>query len=229
MPKGFYIHKRGNEHHRWKGGFPNCLICGKRLPQHMSPSVLKRGVQQRCQDCFIKERQKKAEKNNRCYKCFSPVSRVGHQCMQCVKEFKKGKHYSIKTEWKAGKIPMSHLRSNFGNKYNISKKEDRTYNGIVYHSKMESIYAAYLDTLKKRKEITNWEGQIPLDVSINGKLISRYFCDFKIYFPDGHFEYHEVKGFSTELYILKKKCIEAIYKIKIIEIKQKQMKTLGIL
>ena len=31
MPSGAYKHKKGKEHHNWKGGLPECKICGKEL------------------------------------------------------------------------------------------------------------------------------------------------------------------------------------------------------
>lgn len=221
MPKGVYKHKTGNSSSKWKGGKPVCENCKKQLSQYRSPSAIKRGVKNRCSDCFIKEVKSKAEISKVCVNgCGSSVSRKGHMCRDCFWKLSKGVHKSPKTEWKPGNIPKSHLRSNFGNKFNVARKEDRTYGGEVYHSKMESQYANYLDLLKKSGEIKDWGGQHPFKIKIKGKHISTYFCDFKVITKTGEVEYHEVKGFATDLYLLKKKLVELLFEVKIKEIKK---------
>jgi len=46
----------------------------------------------------------------------------------------------------------------------------------------------------------------------------KYLVDFMIIYPDGKVEYIDVKGVKTSVYIIKKKQVEALYPIKIIEI-----------
>jgi hypothetical protein len=218
---------KGSDHWNWVGGLPECEICGKKLSQYRSPSAKKRGVKKRCRDCYYLD-VKSNSKKYLCSICGGERSKNAKNCKLCADKLKKGKHYSPKTEWKPGVVPQSHLRNNFGNKFNIAPKEQRTYKGVVYHSKMESCYAAYLDTLKKIGEIKDWSGQCPFDVNINGMHVTTYFCDFKVELLDDSVEYHEVKGHVTELYKIKKKLVELTLGVRIKEIKQKEMKELGI-
>jgi hypothetical protein len=54
-------------------------------------------------------------------------------------------------------------------------------------------------------------------VEVQGKLICTYVADFK-YLENGKEVVEDVKGFKTPVYKLKKKLVEAIYGIEIIEI-----------
>ena len=52
---------------------------------------------------------------------------------------------------------------------------------------------------------------------INNKKICIYYLDFLVEYADGHIEHHDVKGFATPVYKLKKRLVEAVYAIKIME------------
>jgi len=94
------------------------------------------------------------------------------------------------------------------NKFNAEKA---SYRGRIYHSKLECSYAIKLDWMKKTKQIKDWIPQHKIDLSINGIHITNYFIDFKVVLNDGTFEYHEVKGKQTQLWILKWRLTKAIY------------------
>ena len=85
------------------------------------------------------------------------------------------------------------------------------YNGILYHSKLEAKYAIGLDLCVKAKEIKSWERQVKISLDVNGYHIANYFCDFKIINNDDSEEFHEIKGFETEIFRLKRKLLEALY------------------
>jgi hypothetical protein len=53
---------------------------------------------------------------------------------------------------------------------------------------------------------------------VNGKHIANYFCDFLVTFEDGREEWHEVKGFQTEVWRLKEKLFRAIYPDRILKV-----------
>ena len=95
-----------------------------------------------------------------------------------------------------------------GNKYNAKSS---TYNGRHYDSKLEAGYAMELDWLLKAKIIKEWIPQWKLDLCINDVHIANYFVDFKVIYPDGNAEFHEVKGYETALWKLKWKMAMAIY------------------
>jgi hypothetical protein len=104
-------------------------------------------------------------------------------------------------------------------KYGNIKTE---YDGYLYMSKREAQYAQQLNVLMKAKNIKNkvisFEKQVPFVIEVNGKKICKYLADFKVLYADGHEEIIDVKGMKTSIYKLKKKLVEALYNIKIIEI-----------
>ena len=95
-----------------------------------------------------------------------------------------------------------------GNKYGAHKHE---YNGRVYHSIKEANYAAELDLLIKAGEVSEWTPQFKIDLKANGRHICTYIPDFLVTLPDGSQELHEVKGYMTETYRIKRKILEATY------------------
>jgi len=95
-----------------------------------------------------------------------------------------------------------------GNKY---KAKSSIYNGRNYQSKKEAGYAMELDWMKKAKIIKDWIPQFKLDLRINDYHITNYFVDFKIIYPDNKIEYHEVKGFETDLWRIKWRLSLAIF------------------
>jgi Protein of unknown function (DUF1064) len=95
-------------------------------------------------------------------------------------------------------------------KYGSTKHE---YNGRTYHSKAEAHYAQELDLRKRAGEVRDWEPQHKINLEANGRHICTYIPDFLVTLADGSQELHEVKGFSTETYRLKRKILEATYLI----------------
>lgn len=103
---------------------------------------------------------------------------------------------------------MAHKSYFKDNKYNA---KSTSYGGYNYDSKKEAEYAMNLDWKIKAKIITKFERQCKLDLRVNDIHICNYFIDFKVFFPDGHVEYVEVKGFPTDLWKMKWKITEAIF------------------
>lgn len=109
------------------------------------------------------------------------------------------------------------------NKYKVAPKEDRTYKGVVYDSKLEMKYRQKLDLFTMasipKEKVVRIEEQVPYSFIINGKLICKYLLDFRVTYADGHIEYIDCKGMKTDIYQLKKKLMGAIYpKVKIQEV-----------
>lgn len=86
--------------------------------------------------------------------------------------------------------------------------------GITFDSKKEAVHYAYLKSLEKRGVITDLQLQTKLDFKIDGKKIFTYKPDFEYNDEFGH-HIIDVKGVQTPVFKLKKKLIEAQYKIKI--------------
>lgn len=93
--------------------------------------------------------------------------------------------------------------SKFGNKR-------QTVDGRSYHSKKEASYAIDLAWKKKIGEVVNIIPQYKLDLRVNGKHITNYFIDFKVEYTDGRVELVEVKGFETDLWLVKWRLTEAL-------------------
>jgi len=89
------------------------------------------------------------------------------------------------------------------------KNINQTYNGYSYHSKAEAQYAWELDCRKKAKDIKDWERQKKIEFYAYGKHICNYYIDFVIHHNDGTKEYVEVKGFETNIWMIKKKLMKA--------------------
>jgi hypothetical protein len=92
-------------------------------------------------------------------------------------------------------------------KYNNKTKQ---YGGRTYDSIREANHAEELDWRIKAKEIKEVIPQYKIDLRVKGKHITNYYCDFKVIMADGSIQFHEVKGFSTDLFILKRKLFEVL-------------------
>lgn len=85
------------------------------------------------------------------------------------------------------------------NKYSAKRTE---YDGVNYDSKMEAKWAQVLDMRMEAGEIVGWERQVTFSI---GPARVRWTVDFMVYTEYGRVEIHEVKGFETEPFRIKKK------------------------
>lgn len=92
-------------------------------------------------------------------------------------------------------------------KYNAVKQ---TFGGKSYDSRKEARYAAELEWMKKAGEIKEIIPQFRIELRVKGKKICNYYVDFKLIMKDGGIEFHEVKGFETDVWKLKWKLTEAL-------------------
>ena len=92
------------------------------------------------------------------------------------------------------------------------------YNGRVYDSKHEGRYARDLDLRLKGKDIKSVEPQVSFPIIINGQKICDYISDFVVEHNDGTHEVIDCKGKLTDVYKIKKKLVEAVYGVKIVEV-----------
>lgn len=103
------------------------------------------------------------------------------------------------------------------NKYNAKKTE---VDGIVFHSKKEAKKYAELKLCMHARgndKVVNLELQPKFPCVVKGKKICTYIADFRIEYANGKIVYEDVKGVRTPVYKLKKKLVEALYEIEIIE------------
>lgn len=91
--------------------------------------------------------------------------------------------------------------------------EKTTVDGITFHSKKEADYYVGLTWAKKSGELLFFLRQVPFYLS--GGV--RYVCDFMEVWKNGDLRFVDVKGFRTPTYLMKKKMVESLYPIKILE------------
>lgn len=66
---------------------------------------------------------------------------------------------------------------------------------IFFRSRWEANYARFLNMLKERGEIVSWEYEChTFWFEAIKRGVRSYKPDFKVTYPDGHHEWHEVKG-----------------------------------
>jgi hypothetical protein len=107
-------------------------------------------------------------------------------------------------------------------KFNAKKTD---VDGVVFDSKKEASYYIKLKALRKAKNeaerVSYIELQPKFDIIIDDKKLGFYKADFRVGYADGRTEVVDIKGYKKgaayQLFRLKKKVIEALYNINIIE------------
>lgn len=100
------------------------------------------------------------------------------------------------------------------NKYGNVKTE---LDGFLFDSKREAHRYWELKMLERAGEISDLELQPQFPIVINQKKVATYIADFR-YKEKGQVVIEDAKGMRTDVYILKKKIVEALYSIKIVEV-----------
>ena len=86
----------------------------------------------------------------------------------------------------------------------IGKRADL--NNHFFRSSWEANYARYLNMLIKQKVIIKWEYEPDEFEFVKIKRGNRYYKpDFKVFYSDGSYEYHEVKGYYDKTSLTKLK------------------------
>jgi len=86
----------------------------------------------------------------------------------------------------------------------IGKRADL--NNQFFRSSWEANYARYLNMLIKQKVIIKWEYEPDEFEFVKIKRGNRYYKpDFKVFYSDGSYEYHEVKGYYDKTSLTKLK------------------------
>lgn len=108
------------------------------------------------------------------------------------------------------------------NKYGVSAPADRTYDGVLYASKAEAMYAQSLDLLRRAGAVKEWFRQVPFVLKVNDILIATFVIDFRVEYSDGRIEHIEIKGMELPTYKLKLKLFQALYpktKLTVVKVK----------
>ena len=94
------------------------------------------------------------------------------------------------------------------------KAKPQELDGIKFPSKKEAKRYKELKTLQELGEVLFFLRQVPFHLEAGVK----YVCDFLVFWTNGEVTIEDVKGVKTDMYILKKKMVEATYPISITEI-----------
>jgi len=86
------------------------------------------------------------------------------------------------------------------------------FDGIRFDSTKEGNYYNELK-MRLKGDVLFFLRQVPFDLPGSVK----YRCDFEVFYKDGRVEFIDVKGKRTQMYITKKKMVESLYPVKIIE------------
>ena len=91
--------------------------------------------------------------------------------------------------------------------------------GVRFASKKEARRYGELKAMEKAGQIQWLRIQRSFEIIVNGINVGKYIADF-VYrtIPDRGWVYEDVKGYRTPVYRLKKKLVEALYGIKIVEV-----------
>lgn len=85
---------------------------------------------------------------------------------------------------------------------------------IKFSSKKEANRYNILKSLQNVGEVLFFLRQVPFHLP--GGI--KYICDFLIFWANGEVTIEDVKGFKTESYKAKKRMVEAIYPVEILEV-----------
>ena len=95
------------------------------------------------------------------------------------------------------------------NKYGVSDKMLRIYDGVVYASKREAEVAAQLAVQYRMGLITKIERQVPFMLRCDGgRDVCKYIADFRVTYKDGRTSVMDVKGVLTDIFRLKAKWLK---------------------
>lgn len=112
------------------------------------------------------------------------------------------------------------------NKYSNKWTECRQHH--QHQSKLEARYCDRLQLLLKAKEIYHYTTQMSFELMVEGQHICNHIVDFVVIKKDAA-EIHEIKGYPTEVWKLKKRLFEIMYpQYKYIVLNRKEMKRYGI-
>ena len=121
-------------------------------------------------------------------------------------------------EYLAHMALQSVKKSKYGNKW-------VKYDGHSFQSQAECDHYKKLMLQLQAGQIIGFERQKLFKLAINELLICTYRCDFFIKTLEGGYQVHDIKGFISDEYLIKKRLMKVIYNIDIIEPNLKEAAT----
>lgn len=90
--------------------------------------------------------------------------------------------------------------------------------GMKFDSQRELDRWCELQLLERTGAIHDLRRQVPFELRVNGLLVCKYVADF-VYTTAGETVVEDVKGVRTDVFILKRKLMKAIFNIEVQEVK----------
>ena len=103
--------------------------------------------------------------------------------------------------------------------YSKYRNRKVTVDNVLFHSIHESERYRELVMLQSAGLISELELQPVYPLTVNNVKIGKYIADFRYLDTEtGLYKIEDAKGFSTQVYKLKKKLVRAIYNIEVMEV-----------
>jgi hypothetical protein len=107
-------------------------------------------------------------------------------------------------------------------KFKVSPPEERTIDGILFGSKLESDYYRYLKMRVSSGAVIFFLRQVAFHLPGN----TRYVVDFQEFHADGSVHFVDVKGIETDKFKMKQRQVEDLYPVEIEIVKARELKRL---
>ena len=116
----------------------------------------------------------------------------------------------LTTEQYRGMMAKKGARPKYGNK-------KKMVNGIEFESTREARRYQDLALMQQAGHISDLRRQVPFDIRVNKIYIGKWIADFIYTCKDGTERVEDCKGYRTDVYKLKKRLVEALFNIRILE------------
>lgn len=119
----------------------------------------------------------------------------------------------------ANKMSLAELNAALRRRSILSKyrNERVMVDGLLFDSKREARRWGELQLLEKVGEIQHLRRQVRYDLTVKGVRVGQYVADF-VYTKHNRTVVEDAKGVRTQVYRLKRKLMQAIYDVDIVEV-----------
>ena len=84
-------------------------------------------------------------------------------------------------------------------------------NHAIHHSRAEARYCDHLAAMKKSAMIKDFRSQVRVELRVNDAHITNHIVDFEVTLNNRRVEYHEVKGWPSDVWVIKRRLCEALF------------------
>lgn len=108
-------------------------------------------------------------------------------------------------------LTYKYFKNNYVKRPKYRNKSCRCLSDHWHQSVLEADYCSELYLLKRGRKIRDYSIQYKIEVIVGDKHITNHFVDFRVVNNEGLPEFHEVKGYETEVWKIKRRLVEALY------------------